>query len=383
MAKRDYYEVLGVERGADDAAIKKAYRSKVKECHPDLHPGDKDAEERFKELNEANSVLSDPQKRARYDQFGFEDGPSAGGSGFDGFGGFGGGFSGFGGFDDLFNMFTGGGASAGRQRNVPMQGDDVRMNVAITLEEAAKGCQKEINLSRIEVCDVCHGTGCKSGSKPQTCTRCKGRGVETVISNTAFGRVQRQSECPACRGKGQTISDPCPKCSGNGKIRTTKRHTVNIPAGVDDGNIVSVHGQGHAGENGGPAGDLQLVITMKPHKLFVRQGADLFIDIPVSFTQAALGAEIDVPTLDKPLKHKIPEGTQPGDQFRIKGQGMPYVRSASKGDLYVNVKVEVPRKLNDKQKEILKIFEESTSDREYEQKKSFFNRVREAFGGKD
>ena len=214
-----------------------------------------------------------------------------------------------------------------------------------------------------------------------TCTRCKGAGVETVISNTAFGRVQRRCECSACRGKGQTISDPCPKCQGSGKIRTTKRHTVNIPAGVDDGNVVNIHGQGHCGENGGPAGDLQLVVSIKPHKLFTRNGADMYIDIPISFTQAALGAEIDVPTLDKPIKHTIPEGTQPGDQFRIKGAGIPYVRSANKGDLYVNIKVEVPRKLNDKQKEILTIFEESMTGKEYDQKKNFLNKIKEAFSG--
>ncbi len=377
MAKRDYYEVLGVERGADDAAIKKAYRQLAKKYHPDVNPGDKDAEEKFKEVNEAYSVLSDPQKRSRYDQFGSEDGPTA--SGFEGFSGFGG-FGGFGGIDDLFNMFTGGG-SASQRRNVPMQGDDIRMNINLTFEEAAKGCVKDINLSRIEVCDVCKGTGCKAGSKPQTCNRCKGTGVETVISNTAFGRVQRRVECQACRGRGQTISDPCPKCGGNGKIRTTKRRSVNIPAGVDDGNVVNVHGQGHAGENGGPAGDLQLVINLKPHKLFTRRGADLFIEIPISFTQAALGAEIDVPTLEKPIKQKIPEGTQSGEQFRVRGMGIPYVRSANKGDLYVTVKVEVPKKLTDKQKEILRIFDESTTGREYEQKKSFLNKIKEAFGG--
>ena len=380
MAKRDYYEVLGIERSADDAAIKKAYRTLAKKYHPDVNPGDKEAEEKFKEVNEAYSVLSDAQKRSRYDQFGSVDGPQGGAGGFDGFGGFGGfGGGGFGGFEDIFNMFTGGGSS--QRRNVPMQGDDIRMNLILSFEEAAKGCTKDINLSRIEVCDTCKGTGCKEGAKPVTCTRCKGAGVETVISNTAFGRVQRRCECSACRGKGQTISDPCPKCQGSGKIRTTKRHTVNIPAGVDDGNVVNIHGQGHCGENGGPAGDLQLVVSIKPHKLFTRNGADMYIDIPISFTQAALGAEIDVPTLDKPIKHTIPEGTQPGDQFRIKGAGIPYVRSANKGDLYVNIKVEVPRKLNDKQKEILTIFEESMTGKEYDQKKNFLNKIKEAFSG--
>ena len=381
MAKRDYYEVLGVERSADEAAIKKAYRQMAKKYHPDINPGNKEAEEKFKEVNEAYSVLSDPQKRSRYDQFGSVDGPEMGAGGFDAGGfGFGGGGFGFGGFEDIFNMFTGGSAS-GQRRNVPMQGDDIRMNLSLTFEEAAKGCQKEINLSRVEVCDVCGGTGCKAGTKPQTCTRCKGTGVETVISNTAFGRVQRRMECSQCRGRGQTVSDPCTKCGGNGKIRTTKRRSVNIPAGVDEGNVVNIHGQGHVGENGGPAGDLQLVISIKPHKLFTRKGADMFIEIPISFSQAALGTQIDVPTLDKPAKLTIPEGTQPGESFRMKGLGIPYVRSGNKGDLYVTVQVEVPKKLTDKQKEILRIFEESTTGREYEKKKSFLDKLKDAFGG--
>ena len=380
MAKRDYYEVLGIERSADEATIKKAYRQMAKKYHPDVNPGDKDAEEKFKEVNEAYSVLSDAQKRARYDQFGFEDNPGMGAGGFDGFSsGFGSGF-GFGGLDDLFNMFTGG-ATGGARRNVPMQGDDIRMNLSLTFEEAAKGCQKEINLSRVEVCDVCGGSGCKAGTKPQTCTRCKGTGVETVISNTAFGRVQRRTECSACRGRGQTISDPCTKCGGNGKIRTTRRRSVNIPAGVDAGNVVNIHGQGNAGENGGPAGDLQLVISIKPHKLFTRSGQDIFVDIPVTFAQAALGAEIDVPTLEKPVKYTIPEGTQPGERFKLKGMGIPYVRSNAKGDLYFTAQVEVPKKLNDSQKAKLRAFEDSTTGREYEKKKSFLEKIKEAFGG--
>lgn len=375
MAKRDYYEVLGLERNADDAAIKKAYRQMAKKYHPDVNPGDKEAEEKFKEANEAYSVLSDAQKRARYDQFGHEEpGQGSGFGGFDGFGGFGG----FGGFDDIFNIFTGGGAT-GARRNGPIQGDDIRIGVNLTFEEAAKGCAKEINLVRTETCDECKGTGAKAGTKPVSCTRCKGTGVETVIANTAFGRVQNRRACSACQGKGQTVTDPCPKCAGKGKIRTSKRRSVNIPAGVDEGNIVTVYGQGHAGDNGGPAGDLQLIISVKPHKLFMRNGSDMFIDVPISFTQAALGAEIDVPTLDKPIKYTIPEGTQPGAQFRVRGMGIPNVRTSNKGDLYINVKVEVPKKLTDKQKEILRIFDESTTGKEYEQKKSFFDRVKEAF----
>ena len=378
MDKRDYYEVLGLERNADDAAIKKAYRTLAKKYHPDVNPGDKDAEEKFKEVNEAYSVLSDAQKRARYDQFGHED-PTGGGSGFGGFEGFGSFGGGFGGFDDLFNMFTGGASSS--RRNGPVQGDDIRINLSLTFEEAAKGCAKEINLVRTETCDECKGTGAKAGTKPQTCSRCRGTGVETVIANTAFGRVQNRRACSVCGGRGSTISDPCPKCAGKGKVRSSRRRSVNIPAGVDEGQIVTVYGQGHAGENGGPAGDLQLFISIKPHKLFARDGADLYIDVPISFTQAALGCEIDIPTLDKPIKYTIPEGTQPGAQFRVKGMGIPYVKSTNKGDLYINIRVEVPKKLTDKQKEILRIFDESTTGKEYEQKRSFFNRVKEALGG--
>ena len=378
LDKRDYYEVLGLERNADDAAIKKAYRTLAKKYHPDVNPGNKDAEEKFKEVNEAYSVLSDAQKRARYDQFGHED-PTGGGSGFGGFEGFGGFGGGFGGFDDLFNMFTGGASSS--RRNGPVQGDDIRINLSLTFEEAAKGCAKEINLVRTETCDECKGTGAKAGTKPQTCSRCRGTGVETVIANTAFGRVQNRRACSVCGGRGSTISDPCPKCTGKGKVRSSRRRSVNIPAGVDEGQIVTVYGQGHAGENGGPAGDLQLFISIKPHKLFARDGADLYIDVPISFTQAALGCEIDIPTLDKPIKYTIPEGTQPGAQFRVKGMGIPYVKSTNKGDLYINIRVEVPKKLTDKQKEILRIFDESTTGKEYEQKRSFFNRVKEALGG--
>ncbi|MCI7026446.1 MAG: molecular chaperone DnaJ [Clostridiales bacterium] len=382
MAKRDYYEVLGIDRGADDAAIKKAYRAMAKKYHPDVNPGDKEAEEKFKDVNEAYSVLSDPQKRARYDQFGHEDPAAGGGQGGAGFGGFSGfeGFSGFGGFDDLFNMFTGGSTGSTR-RNGPVQGDDIRMNITLTFEEAAKGCAKEINLSRTETCEECKGTGAKPGTKPQTCTRCHGTGVETVIANTAFGRVQNRRACSACNGRGVTISDPCPKCQGRGKIRTNRRRSVNIPAGVDEGQIITIYNQGNAGDNGGPAGDLQLFVTIKPHKLFSRDGADLYIEVPISFTQAALGAEIDVPTLDKPLKYTVPEGTQPGTQFKVKGMGIPYVRSSNKGDLYITIRVEVPKRLTEKQKEILRIFDESTTGKEYEQKRSFLSRVKEAFGG--
>ena len=375
MAKRDYYEVLGVEKTADEAAIKKAYRQLAKKYHPDVNPGDKDAEARFQEINEAYSVLSDEQKRRKYDQFG-PDMDNMGGSGFSGFDG----FSGFGGggFEDIFSSFFGGGAA---RRNGPMQGDDIQMEVTLTFEEAALGCEKEINLVRDEACPNCGGTGAKPGTTPSACTRCGGTGSETVIQNTMLGRMQSRRTCSQCRGTGKIISDPCPKCNGRGKVRTSKRRSVKIPAGIDDGQVITLRGYGQLGENGGPAGDLLLYVHVKEHKLFKRDGYDLHIEVPLTITQAALGATIDVPTLDKPIKQNIPEGTQSGTVFRVRGNGIKMVRSEAKGDLYITVRVETPRKLTDKQKKILKEFDESLTGREYEQKKTFFDRVRDAFNG--
>ena len=383
MAKRDYYEVLGVDRSVDEAALKKAYRQLAKKYHPDVNPGDKEAEAKFKEINEAYEVLSDPQKRAAYDRYGHEGvnggaGPAGGGaytSDFGGFGGFG--------FEDILNSFfgggMGGGAAGGSRYNGPVRGDDIRYEVRLSFEEAAKGCEKEINLVRDETCETCHGTGAKPGTSPQTCQTCHGTGQVRVTTNTAFGRIQNVRTCDACHGTGKTISDPCLKCNGRGKVRTSKRRKVKNPAGVDNGQIVTIRGQGEAGENGGPAGDLQILIAVRPHKLFKRNGYDLYIEIPVTFTQAALGSAIDVPTLEKPVRYDLPEGTQPGQVYRIKGQGVQMLNSTAKGDLYITVKVEVPRKLNDRQKELLRRFEESTTGREYEEKKSFFERVKDAF----
>jgi len=379
LAKRDYYEVLGVEKTADDAALKKAYRQLAKKYHPDVNPGDKEAEAKFKEINEAYEVLSDSQKRAAYDRFGHEGMNGAAGAG-GAYSDFGGGFGGFGGFDDILSSFFGGGFGGGSTRpNGPIDGDDLRYDVQLTFEEAAKGCEKEINLVRDEACDTCKGTGAKPGTSPQTCQTCHGTGQVRVTTNTAFGRIQNVRACDACRGTGKTISDPCTKCNGRGKVRASKRRKVKIPAGIDNGQIVTIRGEGAAGENGGMPGDLQIFVHVKPHKLLKRKGHDLYIEVPVTFTQAALGAQIDVPTLDKPLSYDLPEGTQPGQVFRVKGQGISYINSSSRGDLYITIKVEVPRKLTDKQKEILRTFDESTTGREYEEKKSFFDRVKEAF----
>lgn len=373
MAKRDYYEVLGIDKNADEATIKRAFRQQAKKYHPDLNPGDKDAEEKFKEVNEAYQILSDPQKRQQYDQFGF-DGPQAGFGGGAGYGDFGG----FGGFEDIFSSFFGGGARQANP-NAPRQGDDLRLDVTISFEEAARGCEKEVNVIRDETCENCGGTGAKPGTKPTTCSTCHGTGQVTQVRNTAFGRIQNVTTCPNCHGTGKVISDPCPKCNGRGKKRTSRRRTVKIPAGIDNGQVLTIRNQGGAGENGGPNGDLLIVVNVRPHKLFKRRDYDLYLELPVTFTQATLGAEVDVPTLDKPVKYNIPEGTQPGTVFRIKGAGIPYLRGTGKGDLYVTAKVEVPRKLTEKQKDLLRQFDGVSTGNEYQEKKNFFDRLKDAF----
>ena len=378
MAKRDYYEVLGVDKNADDATIKRAYRQLAKKNHPDVNPGDKDAEERFKEINEAYQVLSNPQKRAQYDQFG-HDGPQAGfgGGGYGDFSGFSGG--GFGGFEDIFSSFFGGGAGGSARSNGPVPGDDLRYDLTLSFEEAALGCEKEINLVRDEECPTCGGTGAAPGSKVETCSTCNGTGQERVISNTPFGRIQNIRTCSRCRGSGKIITEPCPKCKGRGKVRVSKRRTVKVPAGIDNGQIVTIRGQGGLGERGGEPGDLLIVISVRPHRFFKRQGDNLYIELPLTFTQAALGAEIDVPTLGKPVKYRFPEGTQPEQVFCIRGEGVPHLRGGGKGDLYVTASVEIPKKLSEKQKNLLREFEASASGNQYEKKKSFFDRLKDAF----
>ena len=376
MAKRDYYEVLGVDKGADDATIKRAYRQLAKKNHPDVNPGDKDAEERFKEINEAYQVLSDPQKRAQYDQFG-HDGPQAG-FGQGGYGDFSGFSGGFGGFDDIFSTIFGG-ANGGGRNSGPIPGDDLRYDLTLTFEEAALGCEKDINLVRDEECPTCHGTGAAPGSKVETCSTCNGTGQERVVSNTPFGRIQNVRTCSRCRGTGKIITEPCPKCKSRGKVRVSKRRTVKIPAGVDNGQVITVRGQGGLGERGGPAGDLLIVISVKPHKLFKRDGDNLYIEMPLTFTQAALGAEVDVPTLGKPVKYRFPEGTQPEQVFCIRGEGVSRLRGSGKGDLYVTATVEIPKKLTEKQKNLLREFEGTATGNQYEKKKSFFDRLKDAF----
>ena len=372
--KRDYYEVLGVNKNATDEEIKRAYRKKAKECHPDLHPDDKEAVERFKELNEANEVLSDPQKRARYDQFGFEDPMSGMGGGGNPFGGFD--FGGMGGMGDIFDqLFNGGMGSRASRNQGPVEGNDLRYELHITFEEAAKGCEKSFEIYRNELCDTCKGSGAKPGTSPVTCQMCGGSGQ----IRQSGGWMTTVRTCSACGGSGKVIKEKCTGCGGSGRTRKKRTVTVKIPAGIDNGQTIIMNGQGEPGLRGGPSGDLYIVIGVKPHKLFRRDGYNLMLEFPVSFTTAALGGDVEVPTLSGPVKYRIPEGTQPGTEFRIKGAGIQQLRGSGKGDLIMRVKVEVPKRLNNRQKELLRQFDETTSDREYESRKSFMDRVKELF----
>ncbi len=357
--KRDYYEVLGLSKGASDDEIKKAYRKLAKENHPDLHPGDKACEERFKEIGEAYEILSDPDKKARYDQYGFagvDPNSGFGGGGFGDFGDlgdilgsiFGGGFGGFGGFGGT------------RSRTAPQKGENLRVRLAITFEEAAFGCSKEINVPRIEDCEDCGGTGCKPGTTTETCPDCGGSGEVRVQQRTPFGVMASTSPCRRCGGTGKLVKDPCPKCKGKGKVQRQRTISVNIPAGIDDGEGISMRGQGHAGVNGGPCGDLLLTVSVKAHPLFEREGSNVFLDMPISFVQATLGAEVEVPTLNGKVKLTIPEGTQTGTTFRLRGNGIPYVNSSNRGDQYVTVNIETPKNLTKEQKELLRQFGEAT-----------------------
>ena len=368
--KRDYYEVLGVEKNASADDIKRAYRRKAKECHPDLHPGDKEAEERFKELNEANEVLSDPDKRARYDQFGFEQ-PGMGGNPFQG--GFD--FGGMGGMGDIFDQIFGGGMGGASRRNAPQQGNNLRYELRITFEEAAAGCEKSFDFYRNENCDTCHGTGAKPGTQPGTCPTCKGAGQ----IRTSGGWMTTVRTCPTCGGAGKVITDKCTGCGGSGHIRKRRTCNVKVPAGIDDGQTIIMNGQGEPGLRGGPNGDLYITVNVKPHKLFKRDGFDLLLDLPISFTQAALGAELDIPTLEGSVKYKIPEGTQTDTEFVLKGHGIQRLRQQGKGDLICRVRVEVPKRLTEKQRELLRQFDETTTGREYEGRKSFLDKIKDKF----
>lgn len=370
--KRDYYEVLGVEKNATDDEIKRAFRRRAKDCHPDLHPNDKEAEERFKELNEANEVLSDPDKRARYDQFGFED-PMGGMGGGNPFGGMD--FSGMGGMGDILEQMFGMGGMGGSRRNAPRQGADIRYDLRISFEEAAKGCVKSIEFYRNEKCPTCSGTGAKPGTKPETCAMCKGAGQV----RQSGGWMTTVRTCPGCGGAGTVIKEKCPACGGSGRHRVKRTLDLKVPVGVDDSIVLTMRGEGEPGANGGPNGDLKIRIVVRPHKLFRREGTNIRLDVPISFTQAALGAEIEVPTLDGNVKYQIPEGTQTDTEFRIRGNGIQQLGGGSKGDLIFRVRVEIPKRMSDKQRELLRQFDENSTGKEYEQKKSFLNKVKDLF----
>ena len=374
--KRDYYEVLGVSKSSTDAEIKKAYRKLAKENHPDLNPGDKEAEARFKEINEAYEVLSDKDKKARYDQFGFAGvDPSYGGGG-----GYGGGFEGgfdFGDLGDIFGSFFGGGFGGGaRTRNGPQRGESLRMGVTVSFEEAAFGCEREVTVERVEQCGTCKGTGAAPGTSPETCTACGGTGTVQQRRQTPMGVFATTGPCPKCGGKGKIVASPCKDCGGSGQVRRKKTIKINVPAGIDDGQIISLRGQGNAGKNGGPAGDLQIVVTVRPHQLFRREGTDVFCDAPITFTQAVLGGELEIPTIDGKVKYDIPEGTQTGSTFRLRGKGIPSVNGRGRGDQYVTVYIETPRNLNREQKEALKKFSATLKESNYKERKGFFEKFK-------
>lgn len=375
--KRDYYEVLGVQKGASDDEIKKAYRACAKKYHPDLHPGDKECEEKFKEVNEAYEVLSDSDKKARYDQFGHAGVDSNYGAGAGGAGSpFGQGID----IDDIFSNFFGGfGGRRSNNANAPMRGSDIETTVYISFEEAAKGCKQTINYSCVTTCDDCHGTGAQPGTSPKTCSSCGGSGRVTINQRTPFGVVQTQRTCDACHGRGKIVDNPCKKCGGSGKQRRNKTVDVTIPAGIKDQQILNVSGRGNSGTNGGPAGDLHVYVNVRPHPVFERRGDDVWCEVPITFTQAALGADVVVPTLDGKVSYTVREGTQPGDVFRLKGKGIQRLGGRGRGDQYVRVTVEVPKNLNGKQKELIKQLDGATGDKNYAKRRNFFDKIKKMF----
>ena len=387
--KRDYYEVLGIGKNATDAEIKSAYRKLAKKYHPDLNPGNKEAEEKFKEVNEANDVLSDPQKRQRYDQFGFTGvDPNYAAANGGGAGGFGGGFGGVdlgdifgdifgGGFGGGFSGF--GGGSSTRTANAPRKGHDIQASVILTFEEAAHGCSKKITINRQDTCPDCGGTGAAKGTSPETCPDCGGRGYVVTQQRTPFGVMQSQQPCSHCGGRGTIIRNPCKTCRGTGKTAARKSLEINIPAGIDDDQNIALRGQGDAGSNGGPAGDVIVHVTVKADPMFERDGYDVTIHVPITFSQAVLGDDVEVPTVDGRIVQHIPEGTQSGTKFRLRGQGIQYLNGRGRGDQYVIVDVEIPKKVTRAQREALKAFEDSMKEDNYEKRKGFFKNLRDRF----
>jgi len=375
MARRDYYDVLGVSRTASEQEVKNAFRKLAKEHHPDCNPGSKAAEQRFKELNEAYEALKDPHKRAAYDRFGhaaFDAGSGrAGGFGPD----FASSMSDI--FEDLFGEFMGG--RRGRTRAGRERGADLRYNMEITLAEAYSDRTVQIRVPTSVVCETCSGSGAKSGTKPASCPTCGGMGK--VRASQGFFTIERT--CPSCQGRGEVIDDPCPSCSGAGRVTKERTLSVNVPAGVEDGTRIRLAGEGEAGLRGGPAGDLYIFLSLKPHELFQRDGADIFCKVPISMTTAALGGQIEVPTLEGTTSRvKIPEGSESGKQFRLKGKGMPVLRSSVVGDMYIQVEVETPKNLTRRQRELLEEFERESHKGTSPESAGFFSRVKDFFEGK-
>ena len=377
--KRDYYEVLGVSKGASEEEIKKAYKKLARKYHPDMNPGDKEAEEKFKEVNEANEVLSDPDKKARYDQFGFAGvdpsyGAGAGGPGWgDGAAGVD-----FGDLGDIFGSFFGGGFGGAQRRNptAPQRGESIRASVSVTFKEAAFGCEKEVTIQRSEQCTTCKGNGCAPGTTPEICPDCHGSGVVRVQQRTPMGVFASSRPCQRCHGTGKIIHQPCTDCGGTGAVRKRKTIKINIPAGIDHGQTISLRGQGNAGKNGGPAGDLLITVMVQPHELFRREGNDVFCEAPITFSQAVLGATLEIPTIDGKVKYDIPEGTQTGSVFRLRGKGIPALNGRGRGDQYVTVNIETPKNLSKEQKEALRSFSDMLGESNYEKRKSSFGKKR-------
>ncbi len=377
--KRDYYEVLGVAKTASASEIKKAYYKLAKQYHPDVNPGDAEAEKKFKEINEAYAILSDEEKKAKYDQFGhaaFENGGAGGG--------YGAGFEGFD-FGDIFSSFFGGGGGfggfggGGSRRNAPMRGEDIYARVTLTFEEAVHGCKKEITFGRVQKCADCAGSGAKKGTSAETCSKCGGSGQVRVQQRTAFGMMQSMRACEECRGSGKIIKEPCTNCRGTGYVKISKTLSVNIPAGIDHGQNISIGGMGNEGRNGGPAGDLIITVAVKQHAVFERDGSDVYCEVPINYWEAVLGDEIDIPTLEGKEKYTIPEGTQTGTTFTLRGRGINRVNSSVRGNLYITVKVDVPKNMNAKQKELLGELAETFGDKVESKRKSFFKQFADLF----
>ena len=392
-AKRDYYEVLGVSRDADDATLKKAYRQLAKKYHPDMNPGDAEAERKFKEASEAYAVLSDPDKRRQYDQFGHAafDGGGAGGAG--GFGGFdfsGADFSDI--FGDIFGDFFGGGRRGGRTNNGPMKGMNIRKGIRITFEEAVFGCEKEIDIILKDPCEKCHGTGAKPGTSPETCPRCGGKGQVVYTSQSFFGTVQNVQTCPDCHGSGTIIKDKCPDCAGTGYVSNKKTIQVSIPAGIDNGQSVRIRDKGEPGTNGGPRGDLLVEVTVSRHPIFQRQDMNIFSTAPISFAQAALGGDVRIKTVDGEVVYTVKPGTKTDTKVRLRGKGVPSVRNPKvRGDQYVTLVIQTPEKLSQEAKEALKRFDalagnslnQPEPEKEKPKKKGFMDKLKETFEERD